>query len=466
MEVQNNLVRVPSFAKKNKNCSFGSAARYIYLRGLADDIYKFSTGKSKVFQSLGLNNGENLNNVVTAVGTAGVAPIFIRYNPIAKEDKKTKAYSAWRQPISAVIALAFQLPIMTAYNNMVDKHASTLKIDRMDLSAKPRMAALKGTIDAEWRKEKAEALRTGTTLQNKADFYKDRLQHYQDEAFYAELKNLREKHKDMQINDFDLIKPEEFNHSKDEVFKSVLKDEFKVEQADLDAMKASKFGEVKKLEKKLFQKYNIQYSDFVTKTEEVAKEHAIKIALADIKAEAKVKLASTKQYLAMKQEFNKKAIAIDAMSDAEFRTKYPGIATRDAAKTSEDSNILKAAIAKLERKAETYKKGTADRDGIELVIKKLKKYNSISEVKPHGNTLDEVIQSVKIKKFLKVKINRAEEVLKNYKKQSGLIVGLAILPITCGILNWAYPRIMEKYFPELSAAKKSKTDNQNKVAEK
>ena len=39
---------------------------------------------------VGENNGENLNNVVTAIGTAGVAPIFIVNNPLAKEDKKTK----------------------------------------------------------------------------------------------------------------------------------------------------------------------------------------------------------------------------------------------------------------------------------------------------------------------------------------------------------------------------------------
>ena len=34
--------------------------------------------------------GEHFNNAVTAIGTAGVAPIFIINNPLAKEDKNTK----------------------------------------------------------------------------------------------------------------------------------------------------------------------------------------------------------------------------------------------------------------------------------------------------------------------------------------------------------------------------------------
>ena len=46
--------------------------------------------------------------------------------------------------------------------------------------------------------------------------------------------------------------------------------------------------------------------------------------------------------------------------------------------------------------------------------------------------------------------------------QLGLVVTLATLPITCGLLNWAYPRIMEYIMPEMSAKKKNpseKTEN-------
>ena len=48
----------------------------------------------------------------------------------------------------------------------------------------------------------------------------------------------------------------------------------------------------------------------------------------------------------------------------------------------------------------------------------------------------------------------------DFKQKSGLVVGLAILPFTCGLLNWAYPRIMEEWFPNLAHSKKA--NNQQK----
>ena len=57
---------------------------YVHSRAITEYLLKKSHWSTKFFQNLGVNNGENLNNVVTAIGTAGVAPIFISYNPIAK----------------------------------------------------------------------------------------------------------------------------------------------------------------------------------------------------------------------------------------------------------------------------------------------------------------------------------------------------------------------------------------------
>ena len=49
--------------------------------------------------------------VGNGIGTAFVAPIFIAFNPIAKQDPKKKKYSAMRQPISAIIATAMGFAI-------------------------------------------------------------------------------------------------------------------------------------------------------------------------------------------------------------------------------------------------------------------------------------------------------------------------------------------------------------------
>ena len=69
-------------------------------------ITKDSGGFNRFLTYAGEKQGEALNILVTAFGTAIVCPMFIRFNPFSKEDKQTKAYSAWRQPISAIIAVS------------------------------------------------------------------------------------------------------------------------------------------------------------------------------------------------------------------------------------------------------------------------------------------------------------------------------------------------------------------------
>ena len=71
----------------------------------------------------------------------------------------------------------------------------------------------------------------------------------------------------------------------------------------------------------------------------------------------------------------------------------------------------------------------------------------------HGTTYETALRSVRIKKWLTTRINNSEKFLSDFKQKSGLVVGLAILPFSCGLLNWAYPRIMEEWFPELANSK-------------
>jgi hypothetical protein len=61
--------------------------------------------------------GEKSSIIINAIGTGLLAPIVIAKNPLSKEDKETKTYSAMRQPLSAVIAIITQL----AVNNKSDK---------------------------------------------------------------------------------------------------------------------------------------------------------------------------------------------------------------------------------------------------------------------------------------------------------------------------------------------------------
>ena len=50
-------------------------------------------------------------------------------------------------------------------------------------------------------------------------------------------------------------------------------------------------------------------------------------------------------------------------------------------------------------------------------------------------------------------VKTAESNFKAYSKVQGIVLSLAILPLSCGALNWSYPRIMEKWFPSLAGTK-------------
>ena len=67
-------------------------------KGLDPEIWNHisqNSGKvSRFFNYVGENQGEALNIIVTAVGTAIICPLFIAFNPLSKEDSKTKQYSA------------------------------------------------------------------------------------------------------------------------------------------------------------------------------------------------------------------------------------------------------------------------------------------------------------------------------------------------------------------------------------
>lgn len=64
--------------------------------------------------------GEVPNIIITALGTGLVAPFFIKYNPLSKADDDTRTYSAWRQPVSAVLAVATQVSMVAPFNNLLN----------------------------------------------------------------------------------------------------------------------------------------------------------------------------------------------------------------------------------------------------------------------------------------------------------------------------------------------------------
>lgn len=297
------------------------------------------TYNEAVFESLGwfgkklskLKVGEVMNILVTAFGTAIVAPIFIAFNPLSKKDKESKLYSALRQPISAVIAVAAQLSVVKASNNALEKYASTGVVDNMDLRDAPKASYLKKLIKMENPAIKKDDLAAEIAKRQENAFQK---------AIARETENFKN------------VK------GKDNILNILTKEN------------------------------SISVKDYTSKLEELAKAK---------KAEgAKESLRTLKKQLK------------DGVEDA----------------------VL----------ADTKK---AIQDKAEELVRDGKCAN-----------LEDALRQETIKKYVNAKIAKAGDVLSSNKSYIGIALGLATLPVTCGILNWAYPRIVEKFFPSLANSKK------------
>ena len=126
---QNSFIEIKNnFNKNNKPVSFSSnraevqtlskLIRKSFLQTQAWYVRlaeKFSESKY---------SGDITNVIITGLGTGLVAPFMIKNNPLSKEDQDTKTYAAWRQPISAVIAVVSQVGITMNIRKIIDKMAS------------------------------------------------------------------------------------------------------------------------------------------------------------------------------------------------------------------------------------------------------------------------------------------------------------------------------------------------------
>lgn len=316
--------------KQSANTSFSGTRTYIPSKQMQKDLAKNLPIFPRLNVFLGKNSNEILNALVTAIGTAFVAPIFIAFNPLSKEDENTKKYSALRQPISAVIAIVTQVAVNLKFDNWIDGLARKGHLKTIDLTAKPNEALLRKDLKKDFPSLSNEEIQ-------------EKVNDAMDEAFRPEVTKKREEFSNKEIELKSLICPETY------------KDE----------------------RKKLID---------------------------ELKAEGK-KLSS--------DDLHKK---VEERIESNLRKKY--------------EDLKKSIIEGLSEK------NIADSEHI----------------------AEQEVQAEKAKKLVRVAISNAEERLKNFKKYSGIALALLCLPVSCSILNWSYPRFVEKFFPSLADSKKTKED--------
>ena len=401
---------------------------------IANHLNKNSGKVARFFNYVGANQGEALNILVTAVGTAIICPLFIAFNPFSKEDEKTKQYSAWRQPISAVIAVAAQLAINDKFSDWIVKAASTKDkngnpglCSRADLRACPDAKYLKRIIKLEHPEYDKKQIQT-------------EIKKRQVQAEKSEISRMRRVMKDKPVEMKDMLSQDYLDAAKEGFYK-----EFKTNnKEEIEKKFGKKIDDIwslklnKHLEKMLDEKAKSLGKDTPTLLRETAEkmierdvlsETVVKMSIRHL-AKKNIKISEAIEYCTDKDNLKIENV-VNLIKEQGLDSKFP--------EGFDAEKIAKDIVDKLTH-MQDYE-----------CEQKMKDFTSVKNI---GTTYDEVLHNVKVKKMVRSNVSDAKRVFKTMKNQMALCVTLATLPFTCGFLNWVYPRIMEKIMPEMSAKKK------------
>lgn len=440
----------PNTYSENQNFTGG-----IPQADLVKDIQKLMPRTIRVTNKLADNMGEIQNILINAAGTGLIAPIFIKYNPLSKTDEDTRTYSAWRQPLSAVLAVATQVSMVAPFNNLIKWMSNVGKLPEpynktnfqddtyiMKILKKtnPHLSPeqLDIAVKAEQNKQYNELLEN--LNKKNAIFikqYKSEIKKMDDSTY----KNL-------------LIK----------TIESMIKD---------DNKKLKNCGTTR-------QKREIR-SEYLRSHNNFARD-----VLTDIDKNLKDinKLPDSRDYLSDKIKALKSANA-----DSELINMVDEVLQRAKIKPQDEQgekalmNEMKNKVTKMLNHVNTYANVLSEQEVAKHVedsvkstqtaletsidtLTKLKSNLSTSDmsIKEIQKKLEDVIKNNKITEDCSIKSSFATKVIekyksdvensiKGYKQFTGLIISLAVLPVSCYLLNWIYPIFMDALFPNLSNKK-------------
>jgi len=445
---------------------------------------------SKLFAK---NEGEVQTQVINAAFTATLAPFFIAFNPFSKQDKKTKEYTALRQPISAVIAITGGYALTTVTNSWVEKLGSEGSFGKfIDMRMAPDKNYLKGQFNKDYKAatdkkafldqfkpEKFEGTDfDGNGIPTKKfkkaclSGYVSKVHESRKDLFTILMsensKNigideatktiyLKDSGKKIGENIPNLTKETELkaylnsNNLHEVEFRKILQDEFKIEFFEDGKIKPNeldkKLGDIKAMDflrrLGLFTKGEVDEEELNRFMADVRQDQkTVDVYKGAIKPEAWVDENAAKRIIKEQGKDNTRAVhALIGETAANEETvslrqlfNRLGINTKELESMSGEKayDVLKN-IAEVRLKDLRVAGSTVIKDGKE-------------NFKPAF--LEKTVPDF-AKNILTNKIPKMSSYFKNFKGYTGIFFNVFIVAITCTILNWAYPRIVERLFPSL-----------------
>ena len=393
------------------------------------------------FQYVKHITGEIPISFVNAAGTGIVATAVIANNPLSKEDKDTKRYSALRQPVSAVLAILMQLGVILPFNHFVQSLS-----DRGYLPQWMNRVVVHDNraIEKEIKKKNPKI-----SKKDLAEAVKEQRQ----KEYAAAMEQISEKgtlsFKDHQMTTDNFKKL--LNATSDDLMKetTAMLQHFEetltkkyVERMtffrDNDEAMTSLFKEIKE---------NISGGKSQEETKKFFKELTKKHAKSNPIIKEIIEEISGGQNTQIKQTILEKI----EKRFSDIKTQH--LNTDDAIRTYV-ANSLKEQI----NSAQDDKKALTE---IQKLISEMDDNNYKSKVKEIVRKSEELLKNGK--DFLFNVVDKEVQItnrrFRSYKDGMGLIVGLITLPITCKMLNWLHPRFMEKCFPSIANSKNKKKED-------
>ncbi len=388
--------------------------------------------------------GEIGSNLINAAGTGIIAPLFIAYNPLADTDKDTKIYSAWRQPISAVLAILMQFSIVYPFSQYVQKLSNEgLLAKHLNRTLIHEEKYLKQILQRQYpnmsAKEIAERAKNWQTQE-----YAEAMELIQRKGILSSTMN------PMSVENFKTLMSSTTSGMLEEINNEITYLEKEKPEKYFARMKFYRDNpaEVRSLFNEISDGVKLDSTNDASKQffKDLLRKH--KDAKPEIIGIIKeLSSASTtglkRHYLSRLQERFKDAARLtdDALIGEYIKE---GI-TKHLKHAKDDKTILEAMTEMVSKTTNAnYNRNTAE------ILEKSEKLL--------GRGRDFLFELVQ--KEAKNINNR----FKSYKDVSGLMVGFLTLPVTCYILNWIYPRFMEKFFPSITAKKPPKTNVMDKFS--
>lgn len=425
-------------------------------------IRKFIQGSSIWLSE---RKGELQNQLINAFFTAFWAPIFIAFNPFTNEDTKTKKYTAWRQPVSAGVALLCSLPLTKVINNYLDKLASEGRIGMYDLRINPTDSFLtklrKNTEASRKENNKKNFLKKERAVRE--DLFTKLLSMYPNDISINEKtgvifckstgKEIGHSVSGLATNP-ELIKYTDSNNLYNLKFRDFMKKHFKFEFYDDGTLKPEalkhNMENVKAMDflrtLGLFKEGEVTEPDVIRAIlkirQEAITESGIRSLFPSLRDDTIHKLANIYGQLAARvgqAQTGAKSFYEEALTLEQFLHPL-------RLEGNELQKLMNSTVAEvLDKFSRIYLKN------LDIADCEVKTANGFMQTQykrifegANGKTLEDFAKII-----IKNEAKKVASHFSTFKAYAGIAVNLPIAILACTILNWAYPRIVECVAPEL-----------------